>query len=301
MSLRHHPLHEGSLLRIACVCCTPDHAGCGALEHAGRDSLALPLRGVFVKHHEGGAEVVAHAGQALFFNADEGYRVSHPAGGDDCLTLEAADPLLRELLARFDAPAAERERHPFRATHASLPAAAALQRGLLWHALRHGGPTLEIETRALDLFAAALAHARPQAPHDEPRGPRARRRRREQAQAVALRLAAQPERDWSLDALARQVAASPFHLARGFRATMGEPIHRYLLRVRLVRALDAVLDSSAPLAAIALDLGFATPSHFAEAFRRAYGCAPSALRRQARAAQVRALRKIPTAPRRGAG
>ena len=68
MSLRHHPLHEGSLLRIACVCCTPDHAGCGALEHAGRDSLALPLRGVFVKHHEGGAEVVAHAGQALFFN-----------------------------------------------------------------------------------------------------------------------------------------------------------------------------------------------------------------------------------------
>ena len=112
MSLSHHPLHQGTLLRIACVCCQPDHAGCGGLEHTLEDSLAFPLRGVFLKHHESGAEVVAHAGQALFFNAGEGYRVSHPAGGDDCLTLQAAAPVLHELLACFDAPAAERERHP---------------------------------------------------------------------------------------------------------------------------------------------------------------------------------------------
>ncbi|HEX7731111.1 MAG TPA: hypothetical protein VF415_00565, partial [Rhodanobacter sp.] len=155
MSLSHHPLHQGTLLRIACVCCQPDHAGCGGLEHTLEDSLAFPLRGVFLKHHESGAEVVAHAGQALFFNAGEGYRVSHPAGGDDCLTLQAAAPVLHELLACFDAPAAERERHPFGSTHVALPAAVTLQRGLLWHALRHGGAgTLEIEARALDLFAA---------------------------------------------------------------------------------------------------------------------------------------------------
>jgi len=51
-----------------------------------------------------------------------------------------------------------------------------------------------------------------------------------------------------------------------------------------------VLDG-AELAPLALDLGFASHSHFTAAFRAAYGVVPSALRRLPRAA----LRKILTA------
>jgi len=37
----------------------------------------------------------------LFFNATEGYRVSHPVpGGDDSLSLAVSEPLLRELAPR---------------------------------------------------------------------------------------------------------------------------------------------------------------------------------------------------------
>lgn len=275
-----HALLDGALLRIHCVCCRPHGTACGAPEYTALNQLALPLRGVFIKHHAAGPEVVASAGQALFFNAGEEYRVSHPAGGsDDCLVLELSAPALGELLDCFDPAALQSGRRLFRATHAALPAQAAVQRGLLWRRLRGGADNLEVEARALELFGAALASARPAAARPPDRRPQARRRRRDQAQATAVTLAAQPEQPWTLERLARRVHSSPFHLARSFGQELGEPIHRYLLRARLARALDAVLDSDEPLTSVALRLGFATPSHFTAAFRRHYGRTPSALRR----------------------
>ena len=295
MSLHHHALHEGSLLRIGCVCCRPQSAACSELEQTCSNTVAFPLRGVFVKHHEHGEEVVAHVGQALFFNAGEAYRVSHPAqGGDDCLVLSCDDAVLHEMLADHDARRAERESVPFRVTHTSLPAAIELQRSLLWHGLRHSeASTLEVETRGLSLLSAVLAQASPGTDRRIKPVPR-HARQRDQSHAVAVLLADQPARDWSLAELARRAHASPFHLARSFRAVLGEPIHRYQLRVRLAMALEQVLDASTPLTTVAMDLGFATPSHFTAAFGRAYGVTPSALRKRARVSQAYQLRKILT-------
>ncbi|GLQ43647.1 hypothetical protein GCM10007902_34970 [Dyella nitratireducens] len=235
-------------------------------------------------------------GQVVFFNAGEAYRVSHPAkGGDDCLVLRANNAVLREMLTSHDARRAEREHNPFRATHASLPAAVELQRSLLWHGLRsEEASILEVETRGLSLLDAVLNHTSSDVQRRDEKTTH-RSRRREQSHAVAVLLADQPSRDWSLDELAKRVHASPFHLARSFRRVLGEPVHRYQLRVRLALALEQVLDASAPLTSVAMELGFATPSHFAAAFGRAYGITPSALRRQARPSQARELRKILTA------
>jgi AraC-like DNA-binding protein len=280
MALTTHTLHQGALLKIHCVCCRPHDTACGAAEHTGVDQLALPLRGVFLKHHAGGPEVVAATGQALFFNKNEEYRVSHPAGGeDDCLVFQPAPALLDELLERFDPAALDADRKRFRATHSALPAAAMLERSWLWRGLRAGADTLEIEERALQVFGAALAGMPVRQPVED-RRPLARRRRQEQVRAAALALAAQPEESWSLQALAQRVHASPFHLARSFKREQGETIHQYLLRARLARGLELALETDGPLTAIALRLGFATPSHFTAAFRRLYGSTPTGLRRR---------------------
>ena len=56
-------------------------------ECATDTQLVFPYRGVYVRRL-GRDEAVAEANQALFFNAAEGYRVSHPVpGGDASLTL----------------------------------------------------------------------------------------------------------------------------------------------------------------------------------------------------------------------
>src|SRR6478736_9965622 len=59
--------------------------------------MVFPYRGIYVRHL-GGDDAVAEANQVLFFNAHQGYRVSHPVpGGDASLTLVISEPLLREL------------------------------------------------------------------------------------------------------------------------------------------------------------------------------------------------------------
>src|ERR1700734_4060821 len=66
-------------------------------ECAAATHLVFPYRGVYLRH-VGGDQAVADANHVLFFNAGEGYQVSHPiAGGDASLSLTLSEPLLREL------------------------------------------------------------------------------------------------------------------------------------------------------------------------------------------------------------
>jgi AraC-like DNA-binding protein len=56
-----------------------------------------------------------------------------------------------------------------------------------------------------------------------------------------------------------------------------------------------VIDTSRDLAAIGVDLGFSSHSHFTAAFRACFGVTPSTLRRSANQRQADELRKILTA------
>src|SRR2546430_15487761 len=68
-----------------------------AEECTATTQLVFPYRGVYVRHL-GNDQAIAEANQVLFFNAAEGYRISHPVqGGDASLTLVISEPLLREL------------------------------------------------------------------------------------------------------------------------------------------------------------------------------------------------------------
>ena len=86
--------------------------------------------------------------------------------------------------------------------------------------------------------------------------------------------------DLSLASLARQLSMSPSTFAKLFKASVGAPTHRFVLSRRLQRA-EILLNSDASLSEIALAVGFASQSHFTEAFRRRTGRTPSRARRQA--------------------
>src|SRR6267143_6370179 len=64
-----------------------------AEECTAATQLVFPYRGVYVRHL-GQDQAVAEANQVVFFNATEGYSVSHPvAGGDASLTVVLSEPL----------------------------------------------------------------------------------------------------------------------------------------------------------------------------------------------------------------
>jgi AraC-like DNA-binding protein len=80
----------------------------------------------------------------------------------------------------------------------------------------------------------------------------------------------------------RALGVSPVHLTEVFREVVGTPFYRYALQQRLERAVRLLPGYEADLSALALDLDFASHSHFTTAFRRAFGCTPAAFREKAR-------------------
>ena len=82
-----------------------------------------------------------------------------------------------------------------------------------------------------------------------------------------------------LEAIARRVGLSKYHLVRQFRRWVGETPMEYRGRLRLARACDLLADPQNTLARISETLGYSSPYHFSAAFKERYGIAPSAFRR----------------------
>lgn len=84
--------------------------------------------------------------------------------------------------------------------------------------------------------------------------------------------------------LARAVKLSPGHFVRAFKQSTGQPPHRWLLEQRIEKAKQLLINTSLPLAEIALACGFSDQSHFTRVFSRAAHISPGAWRRYLRSA-----------------
>ena len=243
-----------------------------AEECTAATNLVFPYRGVYLRH-VGSDQAVADTNHVLFFNAGEGYQVSHPVGGGDaCLSLSLSEPLLREL-----APAAllhNRGTLGFRRQHQRIDPRAQALVALLRHSLDNGSiEPLEAEGLLLTLVCRSLG---PRTSHQ----PGATHARRRLADRVKLLLASDLSRRWTLAEIAAEIGGSAVYLTQVFQQVEGLPLYRYHLRLRLARALDLIARYD-DLSALAAELGFYSHSHFTAAFRQAYGRSPTAFKQSA--------------------
>ncbi|RJK95946.1 helix-turn-helix domain-containing protein [Vallicoccus soli] len=88
--------------------------------------------------------------------------------------------------------------------------------------------------------------------------------------------------DVPLADLAAVVSLSKYHFLRGFSAATGLTPHRYLARVRLQAAEGLLRGTRLTVQQVAGACGYRSPARFAAAFRRAYGCSPTAYRGRGR-------------------
>jgi AraC-like DNA-binding protein len=92
------------------------------------------------------------------------------------------------------------------------------------------------------------------------------------------RIEAQCDQPLSLQQLATEVAMSPYHFLRTFRAVAGMAPHQFLLHTRLQRAAMRLRCSGDAIATVALEAGFSDLSTFNRRFRRLLGVSPGAYR-----------------------
>ncbi|HET7844803.1 MAG TPA: AraC family transcriptional regulator [Xanthomonadales bacterium] len=243
-----------------------------AEECARATELVFPYRGTYVRH-VGRDDAVADASQVLFFNVGEGYRVSHPVdGGDHSLVLVLDEGVLREIapktLLRDGGTLA------FRRQRLRIDARAQVLVALLRHSLRERvAEPLEAESLALTLAQRALG---PRTTH----ATSASAGKQKLVDRAKLVLSSDLARRWTLAEVAAAVGVSPVYLTQVFQQVEGLPLYQYQLRLRLARALD-LMPRYDDLAALGLELGFSSHSHFSATFAQAYGRSPSAFRRAA--------------------
>ena len=97
--------------------------------------------------------------------------------------------------------------------------------------------------------------------------------------ALAL-LHEEPERAWTVDTLAREVALSRSLLATRFTSLVGESPMQYLTRWRLALAARALRSGNEAISRIAQRSGYETDAAFSRAFKREFGLPPSAWRKE---------------------
>jgi AraC family transcriptional regulator len=83
------------------------------------------------------------------------------------------------------------------------------------------------------------------------------------------------DHDLALAELAAVAGFSLSHFKALFRQATGVPVHRFVLERRVERARAMLLEGTRSILEIALETGFAHPSHMARCMRRVLGLSPS--------------------------
>ena len=96
----------------------------------------------------------------------------------------------------------------------------------------------------------------------------------------------------ALRQLAQLAGVSARHLERAFRQSVGVPVHGYVLRRRVSRARELLLERPAlTVDEISVKTGFSSSTHLATAFKRQLGCSPTAFRRLSGVSETRCPRR----------
>ncbi len=286
-------VYRSALVTVGDHSCRPRHPALGTEEVAPTHSVVFTRSGLFVRHI-GRRRTVADPNHVLFFNRHDPYRVSHPVpGGDDCTVFMPRPEILSELITPYEPDVADRPEAPF--SMALTPSDARvylLHRRLLQH-LDGGAPDhTAVDEVVLDLLEHLLARAYARCgQRARPARTATRRAHRDTVAATKAVLTARSAERLPLADIARAVHCSPYHLSRLFRRETGLPIHRYLHRLRLRRALERLADGSPDLTELALAVGFSSHGHFSDAFRREFSHPPSYLRRQPAPSLLRQMSK----------
>ncbi|MFS2016267.1 helix-turn-helix domain-containing protein [Massilia sp. CT11-108] len=86
------------------------------------------------------------------------------------------------------------------------------------------------------------------------------------------------DQDLTLAELAAVAGFSPSHFKALFRQATSTPVHRFVLERRVERARLHLLEGRLSVTEVALETGFAHPSHMARWMRRIVGLSPSQIR-----------------------
>jgi len=275
MSMSSLLLASGRGWRVDDLRCTSGPRDRPFEEHHDGMCIAIVTSGTFTYRTTRGTAVLA-PGAALLGNHGHCFECGHEHGvGDRCLSFRFSPEFVESVVSEL--PGARQ----LAFTLPNLPPLPELIPIVAdATAARDGIDTAPFEDLALSLVAkvgvvltrmSSSARAKEFARHPSHRDQR-------RVTEALRRIEAHCDQPLSLQALAAEVAMSPYHFLRTFRAIAGMAPHQFMLHLRLQRAAVRLRCSGDPISTIALEAGFSDLSTFNRRFRRLLGASPGAFR-----------------------
>jgi AraC-like DNA-binding protein len=241
--------------------------------------VVFPRTPVKIVPHRGRAEICTPA-LASFYNIGDTYdRCPVGPDGDNCDWIAISPLLVRELVGEDSCACAD---PGFAGCFAPIDSRAFLEQKRVFNrAVRSDSVSvLACEEAVVALLeyviSRAIVHWRKEPGIGPSSRSQTRSRRLRIVEDVKQLIAVSFREDHSLSELADKVHCSPGYLARSFRAVTDSTLHDYRNQLRLRVAMPLLPDFRNNISLLALDLGFASHSHFSEAFRHQFGLTPSA-------------------------
>lgn len=271
--VQFHPVYQSKLVRMARWSCAGHSRRPGESVPSREHTFAFVTGGLF-RRHLGSTEVLAAPGDAIFFPRQSEYRTSHPSqGGDRGIGVRVDPESLEEILGR--AGLGRKKPEALVSNRALLPPRDVLRlRRLIVTLEGNEDSSLDAEETALLLLGEAAERMVDSGKAGAGRASTRQAHRRAVERVMEI-VQARLHEKLRLEEIAREAAYSPYHLCRVFKGETGMTIHRYLNRQRLLMALER-LGSEKSLAQLAVQLGFASQSHYAIVFKREFRSPPSA-------------------------
>ena len=241
--------------------CAPSHPAFPG-GHIENPTFVFPRTSVTISQ-PGRATVVTDSSVSVIYPADQEYeRFEVDPVGDVCEWFEISSSLLDELGLQDSVASVRTSPHTYALQRAVIAACAE----------RTALDPVALEDAVMSLVERLCAEA-----VSIPSATRNRGHRSLADDARAFIAGSFSER-LTLVEIGRAIGASPYHLSRVFRQVTGETVGRHLTDIRLRRALDLLCDTEWGLADIAVEVGFASHSHFTKNFRERFGLTPSEFR-----------------------
>lgn len=242
----------------------------------GSHLFVFPREGVWIEH-EGRSPFVADPTVVTFYNPEQEYYRSPVSRLGDCSDwFELPPEILEAQLRRLGLAVDSNGDSIFPFTRGPSDPEDYLEQRRLVRRVRSGKAVdqLEIEERVIALGARVIERAADRK-YDRESGGASTRHRLLVEETRELLVERFRDR-LTIAEIARELATSPFHLSRVFRARTGLSLHQYRMRLRLAAGLLQI--EQCPLTELALDLGFSSHSHFTSAFHQLFDAAPREVR-----------------------
>lgn len=271
-------IYKGTFFSIGQFRRGPKHSHFGGPHQIGGTLIVFPRTSVMITHAEK-VPVVADPNTVMFYNDGQIYSREKLSDQGDLCEWFAFDPrLVTDAIRSFDIHVDDHPMKPFQFSHGPSDTNSYLwQRLMVDHILANPQPDhLFLEETTMWILHRVIENKYRQRGINPVKANHSLER--EVVEAIQQVLAVRFEQNPSLEQIAAELNYSPFHLCRIFRKHTGQSIRQYLNQLRLRVSLEHVIQANIDLTSLALKMGFASHSHFTEAFRKTFGTPPSRLR-----------------------